>query len=124
MKSMTIMLVPEEVAARLLQKKDFLIKVEGWSRKRKLHLRGENLILEVAMKDCMCSTCVRRFESLIFSMRERNVEYEVGSWSGDCSIKFISPVGFEETEICNFLSERIELAVSGIEEVQIEKSEA
>ncbi len=121
--SLTVVLVPEDVAEKLLQEKDYEVKVEGWSRKRKLHLRGQRLILEVAMKDCMCSTCIRRFESVLFSMRDRNVSYEAGSWDGDCSIKFQNPEGFVEAEICDFLTERIGLTVSGMKEVQTEESE-
>lgn len=123
MRETTIVLVSEEVAVKLLQEKDFTVKVEGWSRRRKLHLRGQRLILEVAMKDCMCSTCIKRFASVLFSMRDRGIAYEAGSWNGDCSIKFENPEGFNQADICNFLTENIGLTISDIEEVQVEKSE-
>ena len=119
---MTILLVPEEIAHRF-QDKNYAVSVEGWSRKRTLHRNGPCLILEIAMKDCMCNTCIRRFESVLFSMRDRNVSYEAGSWSGDCSIKFTNPEGFEESEICSFLSQHIGLAVSGLEEIQKKEGE-
>lgn len=120
--SVTVVLIPEEIAHRF-QDKNYTLSVEGWSRKRTLHQRGPDLILEIAMKDCMCSTCIRRFETILFSMRDRGVSYEAGSWSGDCSIKFRSLEGFEESEICSFLSEQIGLAVSGLEEIPEKASE-
>lgn len=117
-----IVLISEEIVNRL-QEKDYTVSVEGWSRKRKLHLRGEDLILEIAMKDCMCNTCIKRFESVLFSMRDRGITYKAGSWSGDCSIKFNNPQGFEESEICSFLSEHLGLTVSGLEEIQTKQAE-
>lgn len=117
-----VILVSEEDAHRF-QEKDFKVSIQGWSRKRNLHWRGQRLILEIAMKDCMCGTCIRRFESVLFSMKDRNVSYEAGSWSGDCSLLFVDPNGFDESKICSYLSERIGLTVSEMEEIQIESSE-
>ncbi len=122
MGTLTVVLIPEEEMHRF-QEKDYTVSVQGWSRKRNLHQRGPHLFLEIAMKDCMCNTCVRRFESVLFSMRDRGVVYEAGSWSGSCSIRFENPRGFDKSEICNFLSEHIGLSISGLEEIQTNPSE-
>lgn len=120
--SLTIHIIPEEIIDRF-QEKDFKISVGGWSKPRLVHWRKNNLFIEITAKDCLCNTCVRRFESVLFSMRDRQINYEVGSWNKDCSVRFNNPNGFEESKIAGFLSEQLGLQVEILEELPIEQGE-
>jgi hypothetical protein len=120
--SLTIHIIPEESINRF-QDKDFRVSVSGWSKPRLVHWRKTDLFMEITAKDCICNTCIRRFESVLFSMRDRQINYEVGSWSKDCSVRFNNPQGFEESEIAEFLSEQIGLQVVILEELPIEQGD-
>lgn len=104
------------------QDKDFSVSVEGWSKPRLVHWRGADLFFEATAQDCLCNTCIRRFESVLFALKRKRVSYEVGTWSKkDCSIKFNNPKGFDESKIASFLSKRLGLKVTIIEEIPIKK---
>jgi hypothetical protein len=96
------------------ENKNFTVSVDGWSKRRPVHRTGPRLIIDIAVPDCMCNTCVRRFESIIISMRDRKVDYEVGSWNKSCSVCFIQPEGTADEEICKLLSEKLGIPVSDL----------
>ncbi len=121
--TLTINIIPEEMMHRF-QDKDFKVSVNGWSKLRLVHWRKDNLFMEITAKDCLCNTCVRRFESVLFSMRDRQISYEVGAWNkADCTVRFNDPKGFEESEIAGFLSVQIGLRVEILEELPIKQDE-
>lgn len=120
--------MPEVIIVGIIEPKEpkleeFRVSVDGWSKRRTVRSRGNQLFLEVAMADCMCNTCVNRFLSLVRSMDKRNVSFQAGSWSGDVTLCFEKPKGFKNSQIEPFLTERIGLRVSGIEKIQTKQRE-
>src|SRR3989344_3628137 len=99
--NVTIIEVNKKNAHRY-ENKNFTVRVEGWSKRRPVHRVGPRLIIDIAVPDCMCSVCVRRFETVLISMHNRKVDYEVGSWNKSCSVCFIRPDGISNVEICKF----------------------
>ena len=116
MSTLNILIIPEEDMHRFAET-DFTVKVAGWSKPRPVYRRGPHLVMDIAVSDCMCNTCVRRFATVLFSMRDRKVEYEVGSWNKSCAVRFTNPGGISDDEICGFLTDRLGIEVSNLEKV-------
>jgi hypothetical protein len=115
--NITAIIVDENNAHRY-QEANFTVAIAGWSKRRPVYRRGPTLVIDIAVSDCMCNTCIRRFESVLFSMRDRNVKYEAGSWNKSCAVRFVNENGFSDDEICKYLSEQLGLQVTDVQKVE------
>lgn len=91
-----------------LQRNTFSVSIGDWTNPRKVHWNGEQIILEVVPKNCFCRTCVKRFAFILFSMRDRNIDYELYS---DFCIKFIPNKLEKESDMELFLTKSLGLEV-------------